>query len=82
VPTQNTNPEQVQIHADGGQQQQHVVASPNPTVDDSKTPATQIPKVEVKGIQPAQSTTAAPMKPTTHGKHKSKKHGSGKKKSP
>jgi hypothetical protein len=67
MPTQNANATQTE----GGQQ--HVVASPNPTIDDSKKPALQTP-TPATAIQPAQSTTAAPMKSTTGGRHKSKKH--------
>jgi len=44
------------------QQEQHVIASPNPTIDDSKTPSTTDLKVEVTRLPPAQGTTAAPFK--------------------
>jgi hypothetical protein len=64
VPAQNSN---------APQQEQHVVASPNPSIDDSKTPATANPKkVEVKPVQPAQSATHAPLKTTTRPKSRSK----------
>ena len=43
-------------------QQQGVVASPNPTIDDSKTTAIEPRKITVTKIQPANSATAAPMK--------------------
>jgi hypothetical protein len=50
----------------GAPQQQHVIASPNPTVDDGRrTPAGPDPKVEATKLPPAQGTTAAPMKTTT-----------------
>jgi len=44
-------------------EEQHVIASPNPTIDDSKTTADAEPG-EVTGtkVQPAAATTAAPMK--------------------
>lgn len=48
--------------------QPHVVASPNPTVDGSKTKAGDAPgQVEGTPVQPAATTTGAPMK-TTKGK--------------
>jgi rhodanese-related sulfurtransferase len=54
------------------QQQKQVIASPNPTVDDSKTPADVGPKkVEATPIQPAQGSTQAPMKAS---KKKRSKH--------
>lgn len=53
------------------QQQRQVIASPNPTVDDSKTPTDVGPKkVEAKPIQPAQGSTQAPMKTTKKKKSK------------
>src|SRR5919205_742782 len=65
VPTQDVNANSQRQQ--GGQ----VIASPNPTIDDSKTPAKEIPKgVEVRPIQPAQSATAAPMKSETKAKPK------------
>ncbi len=48
--------------AAGSGQEQHGVASPNPTIDDSKSRAVEIPKGGLKSIKPAQSSTAAPMK--------------------
>lgn len=53
-------------------QQQHVIASPNPTVDDSKTPAADAApaKADAARIQPAQATNAAPMKTPTKPKSK------------
>ena len=49
-----------------------VVASPNPTVDDSKAKSGDAPKkVEGTQAQPADATTAAPMK---SGKGKKPKH--------
>jgi hypothetical protein len=45
------------------QQEQHVIASPNPTVDDGKADAGARPaKVEAVKIRPAHGATAAPMK--------------------
>jgi hypothetical protein len=56
---QNTNAQPTQTH---------VVASPNPTIDDSKTKAGDAPKtVEGTPVQPDATTTGAPMK-TTKGK--------------
>lgn len=52
-PPQNTNAQQ---------QEQHVIASPNPTVDDSKTTTIEPGKISGTRVQPATSTTAAPMK--------------------
>jgi hypothetical protein len=52
-PTQNTN---------APPQEQHVIASPNPTVDDSKTPAIAPGKISGTKAQPATNTTAAPLK--------------------
>ena len=44
-------------------QERHVIASPNPTIDDSRTTAAAEPG-ELKGtkVRPATTTTAAPMK--------------------
>ena len=47
------------------QQEQHVIASPNPTINDSKTTAIEPGKVSGTRVQPATSTTAAPMKKRT-----------------
>ena len=59
MPRQNTNPQPAQAG---------VVASPNPTVDDSRTKPSDAPKkVEGTPVQPAAATTQAPMK-TTKGK--------------
>ena len=45
--------------------QTNVVASPNPTIDDSKTKASDAPKtVEGTPVQPDATTTGAPMKTT------------------
>jgi hypothetical protein len=67
LPPQNTN-------APPPQQGQNVVASPNPTTDDSKTTATVEPgAVSGSKVQPAKSTTAAPMKKTTRPKRKRKR---------
>jgi hypothetical protein len=66
VPQQNRN----------AQQGQHVVASPNPTVDDSKTKAGDAAtKVEGTQVQPDQTTTQAPMANSkkSKSKHKPKK---------
>ena len=54
-PTQNTNAQQ---------QEQHVIASPNPTIDDSKTTTIEPGKLPGTKVQPAAGTTAAPMKTT------------------
>jgi hypothetical protein len=52
-------------------QEQHVVASPNPTVDDSKTPAIVGPKkIEGTPIQPVVIAAPAPMKTTSKSKSK------------
>ena len=54
---QNTNAQQPA--------QTHSVASPNPTIDDSKTKAGDAPKaVEGTPVQPDATTTGAPMKTT------------------
>jgi|GEM_PF-6478713 len=63
MPQQNTNAQQPA--------ETHVIASPNPTIDDSKTRAVETPpKVEAARIKPASATTTTPMKTTK----KSKKH--------
>ena len=50
---------------------QHVIASPNPTVDDSKTTTTVEPgKVSGTKVQPAASNTTAPMKKATKSKRR------------
>lgn len=51
-------------------QEQHVVASPNPTVDDGKATADGPGKVTATKAEPAAATTAAPMKKTTRPKRK------------
>ncbi len=62
MPTQNTD----------AQQEQHVIASPNPTIDDSKTTTLGPGKVSGAKVQPATTTTAAPLKKTTKPKRKQK----------
>jgi hypothetical protein len=48
------------------------VASPNPTIDDSRTkPGDSSKQVEAAPVQPAETTTAAPLKT---GKSKKSKH--------
>ena len=61
MPPQNTQPPQ---------QEQHVIASPNPTIDDSKPAPVEPGKVTSASIQPASATTAAPMKPAAKPKRK------------
>jgi hypothetical protein len=52
-------------------QQKQSVASPNPTIDDSKTKTSDAPKkVEGTQVQPAAATTEAPMKITRSKKSK------------
>jgi len=64
VPQQNANPQPAQTG---------IVASPNPTVDDSKAKPAGAPKqVEGAPVQPAATTTGAPMKATRS--KKSKRH--------
>ena len=64
TPPQNTNAQQ---------QEQHVIAAPNPTIDDSKTTATVEPgKLPVTKARPTTGATAAPMKKTVRTKHKRK----------
>ncbi|HEX8337917.1 MAG TPA: hypothetical protein VF621_14365 [Pyrinomonadaceae bacterium] len=64
MPTQNTNEQQ--------QQEQHVIASPNPTADESRTSSVEPGKVTATRIQPAASATAAPMKKATRPKRRRK----------
>ena len=45
------------------QQEQHVVASPNPTIDDSKSTAVEPGQVTSAPVRPDATATAAPMKP-------------------
>jgi hypothetical protein len=63
MPQQNTN---------ATPQEQHVIASPNPTIDDSKTPATISgpKKIETTRIQPVVIEMPAPMKTTSKSKSK------------
>ena len=62
MPQQNTNAQPAQTQ----------VASPNPTIDDSKTkPGDASKKVEAAPVQPAETTTGTPMKTT---KSKKSKH--------
>lgn len=70
MPQQNNTPPNP-----AAQPERHVVASPNPTIDDGKTPATVAPqKVEGTRVQPAAAgTTQTPLKSTTSGKSKSKR---------
>lgn len=52
----------------GEPQQQHVIASPNPTIDDDKTSTSVGPaKVEATKVRPAHGANAAPMKTTKPG---------------
>lgn len=70
MPTQNTN-------ATPPPQEQHVIASPNPTIDDSKTTVTVEPgKVSGTKVRPTNSTTAAPLKkkPTRHKRRHTRTH--------
>ena len=47
-------------------QQQQVIASPNPTIDDSKSSAADGPgKVEATKVQATKAASEAPMQPTT-----------------
>jgi hypothetical protein len=51
---------------DNSQQERHVIASPNPTVDDSKSGAADdAGKVTATRIRPTQATSDAPLKTTT-----------------
>ncbi|MET0646614.1 MAG: hypothetical protein ABW208_08325 [Pyrinomonadaceae bacterium] len=70
--TQNDMPQQ---DAKTQQQEQHVVASPNPTIDDSKSTAIDPGKVTSAPVQPDATATAAPMKPTAKPKPKRKRTG-------
>ena len=45
------------------QQEQHVVASPNPTIDDSKSTAVEPGRVTSAPVRPDATATAAPMQP-------------------
>ena len=63
MPRQETNTQQ---------QEQHVVASPNPTIDDSKSTSVEPGKVTVERVEPNTATTAAPMKKATKSKSKRK----------
>jgi hypothetical protein len=54
------------------QQGQQVIASPNPTIDDSKTTAAEPDEITATKIQPATNTTAAPMKKATRPKRRQK----------
>jgi len=63
TPPQNTNAQPTP--------EQHGVVPPNPTTDDSKTTALVEPgKVSGTKVQPATSTTAAPLKKKTRHKRK------------
>lgn len=52
------------------QQEQHVIASPNPAIDDSRPAAVGAGKVTAGKVEPATSTTAAPMKKATKPKRR------------
>jgi hypothetical protein len=70
VPQQNTA---TTPQSTNTQPERHVVASPNPTIDDGKTPATVTPqKVGGTRVQPAATTTQTPLKTTSKSKSKSK----------
>jgi hypothetical protein len=65
VPQHNANPQPAQTG---------VVASPNPTIDDSKARPSDAPRqVEGTPVQPAAATTGAPMKTTKNKKSKHRK---------
>ena len=67
MPQQDTNtPEQ---------QEQHVVASPNPTIDDSKSTTVEPGEVTSTPVQPDAAATAAPMKPAATPEPKRKRTG-------
>ena len=66
---QNDMPRQ---DANTQQQERHVVASPNPTIDDSKSASVEPGKVTVERVEPTTATTAAPMKKTAKSKSKRK----------
>jgi hypothetical protein len=53
-PPQNTNAQPPQ--------EQHVIASPNPTIDDSKTTTIGPGKISGTKVQPAAAATAKPLK--------------------
>ena len=66
MPPQNTNAQSPQNTNAPPPQEQHVIASPNPTIDDSKTTALVEPgKVTATKARPASARTAAPMKKAT-----------------
>jgi hypothetical protein len=52
------------------QPEQHVIASPNPTVDDSKTTTIEPGKISGTKVHPATTQTAAPMKKKTSRKRR------------
>jgi hypothetical protein len=56
------------------QQEQHVIASPNPTVDDSKTTVVEPGKISGTQVQPATNTTNTPLKKkASRSRHKRKR---------
>ena len=57
------------------QQEQHVVASPNPTIDDSKSTAVEPGQVTSAPVRPDVTATAAPMKPAADSARKRKRDG-------
>jgi len=60
-----------QPRKDGQQQQTLTIASPNPTIDDSKARATDAPKIiEAAPVSADATTTDAPMKPANKSKPK------------
>ena len=60
-----------QPNKDARQEQTLTIASPNPTIDDSKTHATDAPKrIEAAPVKADTATTAAPMKPAKKSKPK------------
>ena len=71
MPTQNHNPQAPGAGADS-REGQHNVASPNPTVDDSKPRGVEGAPTRGESLRPAQSTTAAPMKSKHGAKRKTK----------
>ena len=60
-PPQNTNAQP---------QEQHVIVSPNPTIDDSKTTTIEPGKISGTKVQPATTKTAAPIKKKKATRHK------------
>ncbi len=62
-----------QQKTDAQQQEQHVIASPNPTVDDSKPTPVEPGRVTSARVEPAVTATAAPMKPAPKPKPKRKR---------